>query len=110
MPGILNDKLNEDKENDVSLDMAGAKGTAPISIKEGEFCLTIFAKTMRQPNFSMFNKWKKVWVAGFLRMKHRSIIPGQNRMNQLQNRPLHWVTAVAEFLNTFKNWLPFGKF
>jgi len=58
-----------------------------------------------QPNYSMLNKWKKVWVAGFPEKKHWSIIPGQNCLNQLQDEPLHWAMAVAELWKTFENWL-----
>jgi hypothetical protein len=47
-------------------------------LKQTEFSLKQFAKRMGPPNFSAFNKCKKVWVAGFLEMKHRSNIPGHN--------------------------------
>jgi len=46
-------------------------------------------------------------VAGILEKKHRSTIQGQNRLKQVRNSPLHWETAVADFLDTIKNWLPF---
>jgi len=65
---------------------------------------------MGQANYSAFNKWKKVWVAGFLEKKHRSIIRGQNRLNQVRDGPLHWETAVADFLATFETWLPLVNF
>jgi hypothetical protein len=61
---------------------------------------------MRQPNSCAFNKGKKVWVAGFLEKKHRSIIRGPNWFERVWERPLHWVTAVADFLDTFENWMP----
>jgi hypothetical protein len=66
-----------------------------------EFSLKQFAKKMGQPNFSAFNMWKKVWVAGFLEKKHRSIIPGQNRWQQMRNGPLRWEMTAADFLETF---------
>jgi len=47
-----------------------------------------FAKRMGQANYCAFNKWKKVWVAGFLEKKHRSIIRGQNRLKQVEDGPL----------------------
>jgi len=75
--------LDIDAENDDSSDLGGAEGKAPISLKQTEFSLKQFAKWMRQPNFSAFNKWKKVWVAGFFKKKHRFIIPGQNRLKQM---------------------------
>jgi hypothetical protein len=71
-----------------------------------EFSLKQFAKRMGQPNFSAFNKWKKVWVAGSLKKKHRSSILGQNCFKQQQDGPQHWELAVAEFLEIFEKWLP----
>jgi hypothetical protein len=69
-----------------------------------------FAKRMGQPNWSTFNKWKKVWVVGFLENKHRSSIQGQNRLKQVQYGPLHRETVVADFLATFETWLPLVNF
>jgi hypothetical protein len=51
---------------------------------------------------SAFNKWKKVWVAGFLRKKHRSINEWQDCLKLLRDWPLHWEMAVAEVLETLK--------
>jgi len=50
------------------LDLGGAEGTPPISLNQTEFSLKKFAKRMGQANYSAFNKWEKVWVAGFLEM------------------------------------------
>jgi len=97
-------------ESDDSLDMGGAKGTDQISLKQTEFALSQFAKRIGQPNFSTFNKWKKVWVAGFLEKKHMFIGWGQNHLKQLREAPQHWETAVADVLVTFKNWLALEKF
>jgi len=69
-----------------------------------------FAKRMGQANYCAFNKWKKVWVAGFLEKKHRSIIRGQNRLKQVEDGPLRLETAVRDFLATFENWLPLVNF
>jgi len=49
-------------------------------------------------------------VAGFLEKKHQSIIRGQNRLNQVRDGPLHWETAVTDFVATFENWLPLVNF
>jgi len=65
---------------------------------------------MGQPNFSAFNKWKKLGVAGFLEKKHWSIIPGQNCLKPQPDGPLHWEMVVAEFLETFEKWLPLENF
>jgi hypothetical protein len=82
LPEISYDEVDSDYENDDLSDSGGADGKAAISLKQTEFSLKQFAKRMGQPNLSAFNKWKKVWVAGFLEKKHRSIIPGQNRLKQ----------------------------
>jgi hypothetical protein len=82
LPEISYDEFDADAESDDSSDLGGAEGKAPISLKQTEFSLKQFAQRMGQPNFSAFNKWKKVWMAGFFKKKHRSIIPGQNRLKQ----------------------------
>jgi len=98
-----------DESNDSS-DLGGAEGKPPISLKQTEFSLKQFAKTMGQANYRAFNKWKKVWVAGFLKKEHQSIIWGKNRLKRVSDGPLHWETAVAECLATFENWLPLINF
>jgi len=110
LPEISYDKIDAEYESDDSSDLGWAEANALISLKQTEFSLKQFAKRMGQPNFSAFNKWKKVWVAGFLEKKHRSIIPGQNRLKQQWNGPLHWDMAVADFLKTFEKWLPLENF
>ena len=90
--------------------MGRAEGKAAISSKQTEFSSKQFAKRIAQPNFSACNKWKKVWVAGFLEKKHRCIIPGQNYLKQQRDGPLHRETAVADFLETFENRLPLENF
>jgi hypothetical protein len=90
--------------------LGGAEGIDPISLKQTAVSLKQFAKRMGQPNFSAFNRWKKVWVAGLLKKKHWSIIPGQNRLKQLRDGPQRWEMAVADFLETFETWLPLKNF
>jgi len=63
---IADDGYDVDYETDDSSDLGGAEGKAAISLKQTEFSLKQFAKMIERPNFSTFNKWKKVWVAGFL--------------------------------------------
>jgi hypothetical protein len=82
LPEISYDQFDADYESDHLSDLGGAEGKATTCLKQTEFSLKQFAKTMGQPNFSTFNKWKKVWVAGFHEKKHGSIIPGQNRLKQ----------------------------
>jgi hypothetical protein len=65
---------------------------------------------MGQPNFTPFNKWKKVWVAGILGKKHQSIVRGQNRLKQRRDGHVHWETAVVDILETFETWLPVEHF
>jgi len=110
LPEISHDEFDADYESDHSSDFGRAEGKAPISLKQTEFPLKQFAKRMGQPKFSAFNRWKKVWVAEFLEKKHRSIIPGQNRLKQQHDGPLHCETAVAVFLETFEKWLPLENF
>jgi len=110
LPDISYDQYNAEYEIDDSSDLGGAENKPPISLKQTEFSLKQFAKRMGQPNFSTFNKWMEAWVAAFLEQKHQSIIRGQNHLKQLQDGPLHWETAVADFLETFKTWLPLENF
>jgi hypothetical protein len=107
---ISYDKFDADAESDDSSELGRAEGKAPISLKQTEFSLKQFTNRMGQPNFSACNKWKNVWVAGFLEKKHRSIIPGYNRLKQLQNGPLCWKMVVADFLNTIQTWLRLENF
>jgi hypothetical protein len=106
LPEISYNKYDADDESDDLSDLGGAEGKPPVSLKQTEFTLKQFAKRMGQANNSTFNKWKKGWVAGFLEKMHWSIIRGQNRLKQLSDGPLHWETAVADFLETFETWLP----
>jgi len=110
LPELSYDEYDADDESNDSSDLCGANGIPPVSLKQTEFSLKKFAKRMGQANYSAFNKWKKVWVAGFLEKKHRSIIRGQNRFKQVRDEPLHWETAVAHFLETFEVWLPLDNF
>ena len=97
-------------ESDDSSDLGGAEGKPPISLKQTEFSLKQFAKRMGWANYSAFNKWKKVWVTGFLEKKHWSIVQWQNQLKQIRDAALHWATSVADFLATFENCLPLVKF
>jgi hypothetical protein len=98
VPEISYVQYDAEYESDDLSDMGGAEGKAPISLKQNEFGMKKFAKRIGQPNFTTFNEWKNVWVAGFLEKKHQSIIWAQNRLKQLLDGPLHWKTAVADFL------------
>jgi len=67
---ISNVEYDADDESDDSSDLDGAEGKPPVSLKQTEFSLKQFAKRMGQANYSVFNKWKKVWMAGFLEKKN----------------------------------------
>jgi hypothetical protein len=110
LPDISYDEFDADAESDDSSDLGGPEGKTPISLKQTEFSLKQFANRMGQTNFSAFNKWKKVWVAGFLEKKYQSIIPGQNCLKQMRNGPLPSEMAVADFCETFNTWLPLENF
>jgi len=110
LPEISYDEFDADYESDDSSDLGGVEGKAPFSLKQTEFSLKQFAKRMGQPNFSTFNKWKKVWVAGFLEKKHRSIILGQNQLKKLRDGPLHLGDGGCRFFGDFRDVAAFGKF
>jgi hypothetical protein len=107
---ISYDKYDGDDESNDSLDLGGAEGKSPVSLKQTEFSLKEFAKRIGHANYTAFNKWKKGWVAGFIEKKHRSIIRGQTWLKQLRDGSLHSATAVEDFLETFESWLPLDNF
>jgi len=107
---MYNHDYDADDESDGSSDLGSDEGQPPISLKRTQLSLKQFANRMGQANYSAYNKWKKVWVAGVLEKKNRSIIRGQNRLKQVREGPLHWVMAVADLLETFENWLPLDNF
>ena len=88
LPPLLemsNDEYDAADESDNSLDMGSAEVKPPISLKQTEYSLKKFGKGMGQAKDSVVNKWKKVWVAGFLHNKHWSMIQEQNHLNQVQD-------------------------
>ena len=108
LPEISYDEYDAADKSDDSSDLGGAGGKPPISLKQTEFCLMQFAKSMGQPNFSAFKKWKRVWVAGFLEKKHRYITRRQNQFKQLRDGPLVWETAVAHFFGDIRELAAIG--
>jgi hypothetical protein len=80
LPEISDDQYDADYGSDDSLDLGSAKGIAPISLNNTELSLKQCAKRMGQPNFSAFNKWNNVWVAGHLEKEHWSIAGGLNHL------------------------------
>jgi len=79
-------------ESDDSSDLRSAEGKPSISLKQMEFSLKQFAKWMGHANYSAFNTWEKLWVAGFLEKNHRSIIQGQNRFKHVSR----WTPAPGD--------------
>jgi len=110
LPEMSYDNLAACDESDGWSDLGGAEGKQPIGLKQTKCSLKQFAQTMEQDNNSAFNKWKKVWVAGLLKKKHRSILWGQNRLKRVCVGPLHWEMAVADFLETLEKWVPLENF
>jgi len=110
MPEISSDDYYAVDKSDDHWTSGGAECKPAVSLEQTEFFFKQFAKRMGQSNYSAFNEWKKVCVAGFLEKKHRSIIRGQNRLKVLRGGPLHWETAVADFLETFERWLSMDNF
>ena len=80
-----------DECND-SLDLGGAEGKPPISVKKMEFSLKQFAKRMGQPNFNAFNKWKQVWVAGVSSEVASVHYPGAETIETLSS----WTPALGD--------------
>jgi len=60
LPEISYAEFDAGAESDDFSDLGAAEGNASISLKQTEFSLKQFSKKMGQPNFSAFNKWKKV--------------------------------------------------
>jgi len=104
------DDYDADDDSDDSSDSGGTEGNPPITLNQTKFTLKQSAKEMGQGNYSVSNKRKKVWVVGFLEMKHPSIIRGQIHLTQLWDGPLHRETAVADYLVSFKDGLPLDDF
>jgi len=110
LPEISYNDYDADDQCDDLSDLGGAEGKPPVSLKQTKFSLKQFAKMMGQANYSAFNKWKKVWEAGFLEKKHRSITLRQNRLKQLIDGPLLWEMAVADCLETYESCVPLDDF
>jgi len=83
--------------------MGAAEGKVPISLKQREFTLKQFAKWMGHSNYSAFNKWKKLRVAGFLEKMDCGITRGHNNFYQLQDEPLHREIVVEDIVVIFEN-------
>ena len=96
------DEYDEANKNHNSSDLGGAVAKPPISKKQTEFSLKQFAKRLGQANYSAFNNWKTIWVAGFVQKKHRSIIRGQNLLKQVRDGLLHREMVVADIIATFE--------
>jgi len=62
---ISDTEHDADTVSNDSLDLGRAEGKPPISLKQTEYSLKQFAKKMGQGNYSVVNRWKKVWVDGF---------------------------------------------
>jgi hypothetical protein len=103
LPEMSYDNYDADDASKDTLDLGGAEGKPPINLKQTEFSLKQFAKRMWQSNYNGCNKWMKVSVAGFLEQKHRSIIWGQNHLNQVWDGPLDSVKVVADCSEIFEN-------
>jgi len=110
LPEMSYDDYDADDESNNLSDLGGAEGKPPVNLKQTEFSLKKFVKRMGQANYSVFNKWKKAWMAGFHEKKHRASIRGQNRLKQVCDGPLHREAGVADCLETFKTWLLLDNF
>jgi len=50
LPNLSHDEFDADSESNNSLNLGGAKGTAPISLNHMELSLKQYANRMGQPN------------------------------------------------------------
>lgn len=107
---VAYDNYDADDDSDYSSVLGGAEGKPPVSLKQTKFSSKKFANRMGQANYSVCNKWKKVWVTWILEKKHWSIMWGQNHFKQLRNGPLPWETVVTDVLETFGSWLRLDNF
>jgi hypothetical protein len=92
LPELYYDEYDAAEDCDDSLDLGIAEVKPAISQKKTEFSLKQFAKRMGQANYSGFNKWRKVWVAGFLERMHLSSMRGLNP-TETSSR---WTTALGD--------------
>jgi len=60
LPEMSHPKCDATDESNPSAALGGAEGKLPISLKQSEFSLKQFTKTMGQANYSVFNKYTKV--------------------------------------------------
>ena len=92
---VFYDKYNTDNVISNSLAFGGVEVTIPLRLNQTDFSLKQFAKRMEQPNYSTFNKWKKVWVARCLEKKHCIIIKQYNWFTLARDRPLNWEMGIS---------------
>jgi hypothetical protein len=88
LPEISCDDYDADRESDDFSDLGGTEGKPTVSLTQTEFTLKRFPEWIGQANYSEVNKWKKIWVAGFLQKKHQSIIWSQSRLKQVSEQLL----------------------
>jgi len=105
-PEISYDEYDADDQCNRLLDLGSVDGKSPISLTKTQISLQEFAKRMGQANYSPFNQWQKVWVAGSLEKKQLFIMQGQNPSEKHQDGPLHWARANADHLVLLENWPP----
>jgi hypothetical protein len=99
----------DDKTYDLT-DLGGLDEKPLNHLTQTEFPLKQFAKRTVQANYSVFNKWKKVWVFRLLEKKHRSMIWEQNRLKPVRDGPMHLAIVVADCIETSEDWLPLDTF
>jgi hypothetical protein len=70
LPEMSSDDYDAEDESDRLSELGGVEGKPAVSLKQTEFSLKQFANRMGQATYSVFNKWKTVWVAGLLEKQH----------------------------------------
>jgi hypothetical protein len=74
-------------ESEDLLDLRGTEGKPRSLPEENYILLEAICQRMAQATYSVFNNWKKVWVAGFRKKKHQTIIRRRNHLKQARGGP-----------------------
>lgn len=110
LPESMKNEFDAYTERNALSGLGRTAGNTPISLMQMDSSLNQFVKRIRQPNYSVSNKWKNIWLDVFLEYNLWVIIQMQIHLEQLRDGPLLWETVVASLLVTFKNWLQLEEF
>jgi hypothetical protein len=75
-------------------------GIRPCSLRTTEFTDKNLGTRIGQIS-TILNKWKKLFVTGFVEKKHKAIIPSSNQLKLQRHVLLHCESAMADFIETY---------